>query len=147
MADHTDHQGVLAAIHAERDAAANASEEEEGKAPDPGHSSWRLLREVLSFSPAEGTGQSSSVGREALVVVGLEALILVRVRGRLEALIALIGRVALICKALIVPTRRKLIVGILLSGWWRRLIDNIGLIGGIRIGIDSAIVHDMILCN
>jgi hypothetical protein len=58
LADHADHEGVLAALHAEGNAAADACEDEEGETPDPGHASWCLFGEVLSLSHAEWAHQS-----------------------------------------------------------------------------------------
>jgi hypothetical protein len=43
----------MAAVHAEGHAAKNACEEEQSKAPHPGHSTRNLLRKALGVAPAE----------------------------------------------------------------------------------------------
>ena len=54
LAHHTDQFSVEAGIDAERDAAANTSEDEKAEAPDPGDSSWYFFREVVRLASAHG---------------------------------------------------------------------------------------------
>ena len=60
LAAHADQLGVLTAVHAEGHAAAHPCQEEQGEAPDPGHSSRHLPGDVVRLPPAERAHQPRS---------------------------------------------------------------------------------------
>ena len=64
MANHANQFGVKARVDAKGDAAADSSEDEEAETPDPGHSSWHFLGEVVSLSSANWTHQMLSGSRD-----------------------------------------------------------------------------------
>jgi hypothetical protein len=136
------------------DAAADACEDEESEAPDPGHSSGHFLGEIVSFATADGAEESSTgletlvvvwrhiaVGVEALSSVGVEALSSIGIealsRIRVESLVGWNIR-PIVIVGLVEAALRRVRIGIA-DAWGgrgvlvveERLVGNIGVVVGV----------------
>ena len=157
LAHHTDQLGVKAAIHAERNAAEDPSEYKQAETPNPSHTSWNLLGEVVCLPPANWTQQTSSWN---VTLIGIVALIGVKALASVESLICVVALVVSLTiwwmrlrgrrgydrakSTLLVLIRRlvALIVALWLISWI--LVEEKGLIGDLGVRVCLVTHSDMI---